>query len=153
MMDNGNLHLRALHPQSHQGVCADAVATLEGITREDVDGLGFESQQRAANAIRAGHFAKSLVPVLSRGWQPGARPGGDTAAADHTGRAGGYQARLHRGGGTPLRQRGHDLRNLILQKFPELDINFVHHAGNSSGVVDGSAALLLASPGYARRTA
>ena len=63
MMDNGNLHLRALHPQSHQGVCADAVATLEGITREDVDGLGFESQQRAANAIRAGHFAKSLVPV------------------------------------------------------------------------------------------
>ena len=62
-MDNGNLHLRALHPQSHQGVCADAVATLEGIAREDVDRLGFESQHRAANAIKAGHFAKSLVPV------------------------------------------------------------------------------------------
>ncbi len=49
MMDAGNLHLRAIHPQSHQGVCADAVATLEGITREDVDRLGFESQQRAAD--------------------------------------------------------------------------------------------------------
>ena len=48
MMDNGNLRLRARHPQSHQGVCADAVATLEGITRQDVDALGLESQKRAA---------------------------------------------------------------------------------------------------------
>jgi acetyl-CoA C-acetyltransferase len=44
MMDSGNLRLRARHPQSHQGVCADAVATLEGITRQDVDALGLESQ-------------------------------------------------------------------------------------------------------------
>ena len=48
MMDAGNLRLRALHPQSHQGVCADAVATLEGISRSDVDALGLESQKRAA---------------------------------------------------------------------------------------------------------
>ncbi len=63
MMDAGNLRLRARHPQSHQGVCADAVATLEGITREEVDRLGLESQQKAANAIKHGHFDKSLVPV------------------------------------------------------------------------------------------
>src|SRR5258708_37087252 len=63
MMDAGNLRLRARHPQSHQGVCADAVATLEGISREDVDALGLESQKRAANAIKGGHFDKSLVPV------------------------------------------------------------------------------------------
>src|SRR5665647_669628 len=63
MMDAGNLHLSAIHPQSHQGVCADAVATLEGITREDVDRLGYESQQRAASAIKHGYFDKSLVPV------------------------------------------------------------------------------------------
>src|SRR3954454_14196518 len=63
MMDAGNLRLRARHPQSHQGVCADAVATLEGITREDVDRLGFESQQKAANAIKAGHFDRRRVPV------------------------------------------------------------------------------------------
>jgi acetyl-CoA C-acetyltransferase len=62
-MDAGNLHLRAIHPQSHQGVCADAVATIEGITREDVDRLGYESQQRASSAIRGGHFDRSLVPV------------------------------------------------------------------------------------------
>ena len=50
----------------------------------------------------------------------------------------------------PLDDKGTTYRNLILQKYPGLDINFVHHAGNSSGVVDGSAALLLASPDYAR---
>ena len=63
MMDNGNLRLRARHPQSHQGVCADAVATLEGITRQDVDALGLESQRRAALAIKGGHFDRSLVAV------------------------------------------------------------------------------------------
>ena len=63
MMDAGNLRLRARHPQSHQGVCADAVATLEGITRQDVDALGLESQKRAASAIKGGHFDRSLVPV------------------------------------------------------------------------------------------
>src|SRR5246500_3671667 len=60
MMDAGNLRLRARHPQSHQGVCADAVATLEGISRDDVDQLGLESQKRAAAAIAGGHFDKSL---------------------------------------------------------------------------------------------
>jgi acetyl-CoA C-acetyltransferase len=62
-MDNGNLRLRARHPQSHQGVCADAVATLEGITRQDVDALGLESQKRAAAALKGGHLDRSLVPV------------------------------------------------------------------------------------------
>jgi acetyl-CoA C-acetyltransferase len=66
MMDSGNLRLRARHPQSHQGVCADAIATLEGITRQDVDALGLESQKRAAQAIGGGHFKKSLVPVHRR---------------------------------------------------------------------------------------
>src|SRR6202021_3312334 len=50
----------------------------------------------------------------------------------------------------PLDDKGTTYRNLILQKYPDLEIDFVHHAGNSSGVVDGSAALLLASPNYAR---
>jgi acetyl-CoA C-acetyltransferase len=150
MMDAGNLRLRARHPQSHQGVCADAVATLEGITREDVDRLGFESQQKAANAIRNGHFDKSLIPVhrengslaLDREEYP--RPQTTleglavlkpafTAVADY-----------------PLDDTGTTYRNLILQKYPDLNIDFIHHAGNSSGVVDGSAAILLASPNYAK---
>jgi acetyl-CoA C-acetyltransferase len=64
MMDAGNLRLRARHPQSHQGVCADAVATLEGISREALDDLALVSQQRAAAAIAGGHFARSVVPVV-----------------------------------------------------------------------------------------
>jgi len=150
MMDAGNLRLRARHPQSHQGVCADAIATMEGITRHDVDALGLESQKRAANAMKNGHFNKSLVAVyredgtlaLDREEYP--RPqttmeglaelkAAFTAVADY-----------------PLDDKGTTYRHLILQKHPGLDINFVHHAGNSSGVVDGAAAILLASPAYAK---
>jgi acetyl-CoA C-acetyltransferase len=150
MMDSGNLRLRAKHPQSHQGVCADAIATIEGITRWDVDALGLKSQKRAANAIKNGYFKKSLVPVhredgsLALDHEEYPRPQTTmegladlkpafAAVADY-----------------PLDDKGTTYRNLILQKHPRLDINFVHHAGNSSGVVDGAAAILLASPAYAK---
>jgi acetyl-CoA C-acetyltransferase len=63
VMDNGNLRLRLRHPQTHQGVCADAIATLEGIKRETLDELGLVSQQRAEVAIREDRFARSLIPV------------------------------------------------------------------------------------------
>src|SRR3546814_9806155 len=64
-MDRGNLHLRDLHPQTNQGVAADAIATLEGISRTALDELAVESQRRAAVAIEEGRFDKSLVPVLN----------------------------------------------------------------------------------------
>jgi acetyl-CoA C-acetyltransferase len=151
MMDSGNLHLRALHPQSHQGVCADAVATLEGIARADLDALALESQKRAAAAIAGRHFDKSLVTVYHDD---------GSVALDHE--------EFPRAGTTleglaslkpaftamadfPLDEQGTTFRKLILARYPDLDINFVHHAGNSSGVVDGAAALLLASPEYARK--
>ncbi len=150
MMDSGNLHLRALHPQSHQGVCADAVATLEGISREDTDKLSLTSQQRASNAIKNGHFKKSLVPVY--------REDG-SLALDHEeyprpqttleGLAA-LKPAFPQVADFPLDDKGTTYRKLILQKYPELEINHIHHAGNSSGVVDGSGALLLASPAYAK---
>lgn len=65
LMDAGNMHLRDQHPQWHQGICADVIATLEGISRDDVDGLAYESQQRAKIAIENGHFSKSVVPVMN----------------------------------------------------------------------------------------
>jgi acetyl-CoA C-acetyltransferase len=150
MMDSGNLRLRARHPQSHQGVCADAIATIEGITRREVDAFGFESQKRAANAIKNGHFTKSLIPVH--------REDG-TLALDHEeyprpqttmeGLAA-LKPAFSAVADYPLDDKGTTYRRLILQKHPALDIEFVHHAGNSSGVVDGAAAILLASPAYAR---
>ena len=51
-MDAGNTHLRSIHPQPHQGICGDAIATLEGIPRDALDDLAFESQQRAAQRDR-----------------------------------------------------------------------------------------------------
>lgn len=149
-MDRGNLRLRALHPQSHQGVCADAVATLEGISREDTDRLALASQQRAANAIKNGYFDKSLVRVhredgslaLDREEYP--RP--QTTLEGLASLKPAFPAVAD----FALDDKGTTYRKLILDKYPDLQINHVHHAGNSSGVVDGSAAILLASPSYAK---
>jgi acetyl-CoA C-acetyltransferase len=150
VMDNGNLRLRASHPQSNQGVCADAIATLEGITREAVDALAYESQQRAAKAIAGGHFDRSLVPVyredgsLALDREEFPRP--QTTLEGLASLKASFAALAD----VPVDDKGTTYRSLILQAYPDLDINFIHHAGNSSGVVDGSAAILLASPTYAK---
>ena len=151
VLDSGNLRLRERHPQPHQGICADAIATLEGIPRRDLDALALESQQRAARAIEEGRFARSLVPVhradgslaLARDEYP--RP--QTTAEALAGLKPAFAAMADH----PLDDKGTTYRGLMRQKFPALEIEFVHHAGNSSGVVDGSAAVLLASPGYAAK--
>ncbi len=62
-LDSGNDHLRAIHPQTNQGVAADAIATLEKIDRRAVDELAAESQRRAEVAIKEGRFDRSLVTV------------------------------------------------------------------------------------------
>ena len=149
-MGAGNAHLQEIHPQSHQGVCADAIATIEGIPRADLDALAAESQARAARAIAEGRFDRSLVPVLNLDGtvaldseqfpRPGttaeslaALPPSFPAIADyrHT-------------------EDSKTFRELINQQYPDVDIEHVHHAGNSSGVVDGSAAILWASADYAK---
>ena len=148
-MGANNLHLREIHPQSHQGVCADAIATLEGIGREPLDALAAESQARADVAIREGRFDKSLVPVVNRD---------GTVALDHEefprpGTTVESLATLAPSFPAVADYRHEDnptFRELINQKYPDLDIQHVHHAGNSSGVVDGAAALLLASEDYAK---
>jgi acetyl-CoA C-acetyltransferase len=150
-LDSGNEHLRDMHPQPHQGVCADAIATLEGISREAVDDLALVSQQRADNAIKNGHFDKALIPVLNMD---------GTVALDHeefprpqTTREGlaGLKASFAGIADYELDEKGTTFRKLVQQVYPDLEINHVHHAGNSSGVVDGAAAVLLASPDYAKK--
>src|SRR3546814_15713517 len=64
-MDRGNLHLRDLHPQTNQGVAADAIATLEGISRTALYQLAVDAQRRAALAIEEGRFHKQPVPALT----------------------------------------------------------------------------------------
>ncbi len=149
-MDNGNLRLRAKHPQSHQGICADAIATLEGISREALDALALTSQQRAAVAIAENRFAKSLVPVykedgtLALDHEEFPRP--QTTAEGLASLKPSFEALAD----VPLDANGTTFRKLITAVYPDLDLKFFHHAGNSSGVVDGSGALLLTSPAYAK---
>ncbi|MEP5762977.1 MAG: acetyl-CoA C-acetyltransferase [Halieaceae bacterium] len=149
-IDSDNLHLREMHPQPHQGVCGDAIATLEGIDREAVDALAVKSQQNAARAISEGRFDKSLIPVLNED---------GSVALDHEEfprpqttleSLAELNASFAAIADYPLDESGTTYRGLIQMKYPDLDINHVHHAGNSSGVVDGAAAVLLASPEYAR---
>src|SRR5690606_15711119 len=144
------LRLRAKHPQSQQGVCADAIAGMEGITRADVDALALDSQQKAARAIAGGHFAKSLVPVyredgsLALDQEEYPRPG--TTMEVLAGLKPAFTAMAD----FEVDDKGNTYGSLIRQKYPDVKFDHVHHAGNSSGVVDGAAAILLASPDYAK---
>jgi len=121
-----------------QGIGADLIATLEGFTRDDVDAYAAESQKRAAEAWSGGYFAKSVVPVRDRNGltildhDEHMRPGTTAESLASLkpsfagiGDMGGFDA-------------------VALQKYHWVEkINHVHHAGNSSGIVDGSSVVLV----------
>ncbi|ASY55118.1 acetyl-CoA C-acetyltransferase [Sinorhizobium sp. CCBAU 05631] len=123
-----------------QGVSADLIATKYGFSRDDVDAYAVESQKRAAHAWEKGYFANSVVTVKDQNGltildrDEHMRPGTDMQALaslnpsfQMPGEMGGFEA-------------------VAIQAHPEIErINYVHHAGNSSGIVDGAAALLLGS--------
>ncbi|HEX3920283.1 MAG TPA: acetyl-CoA C-acetyltransferase [Caulobacteraceae bacterium] len=151
LMDAGNLRLRARHPQTHQGICADAIATLERIPRSALDELALSSQQRAEKAIKGGHFDRSLVPVykedgsLALDHEEFPRP--QTTIEGLSGLKPSFAPMAE----VAISADGTTLAGLIRQVYPDLKIEHVHHAGNSSGVVDGAGAILLASPEYAAK--
>ncbi|MDT4892013.1 MAG: acetyl-CoA C-acetyltransferase [Pseudonocardiales bacterium] len=123
-----------------QGVGADLIATIEGFSREDVDVFAAESQERAGKAIANGAFSRSVVPVLDINGQvvldhdefprPGTTPeslGALTPSFAAIGEQGGFDA-------------------VALQKYHWVEkINHVHTPGNSSGIVDGAALVLIGS--------
>ncbi|WP_406059961.1 acetyl-CoA C-acetyltransferase [Micromonospora sp. NBC_00860] len=123
-----------------QGVSADLIATLEGFTRDDVDGYALRSQERAAKAWAGGHFARSVVPVRDGN-------GLDILAVDEHPRPQTTRealAKLTPSFATMGEAAGFDA--VALQKFHWLEaIEHVHHAGNSSGIVDGAALVLIGS--------
>ena len=151
MMDAGNLRLRDNVPQSHQGVCADAIATLEGIPRQALDELAFLSQQRAAAAIEGGYFKRSLVPVLhddgsvALAHEEFPRP--QTTLEGLASLKPAFPAMAE----AALDEQGNSYAGYIRKVYPDLKIEHVHHAGNSSGVVDGAGGLLLASGAYIKK--
>ncbi|MET8306249.1 acetyl-CoA C-acetyltransferase [Micromonospora sp. NPDC005173] len=123
-----------------QGVSADLIATLEGFTRDDVDGYALRSQERAAKAWAGGHFARSVVPVRDGN-------GLDILTVDEHLRPETTREALGRltpSFATMGEAAGFDA--VALQKFHWLEaIEHVHHAGNSSGIVDGAALVLIGS--------
>ena len=150
-LGTGNARLQAKYPQSHQGVSADAIASMEGITREALDAFGVESQKRAARAIANGWFDKSLIAVhdedgklvLARDEHPRADTTLEGLAA--------LKPSFGQIADMPIDEAGTTFRKIINKVYPDLKIEAFHHAGTSSGNVDGAAALLLASDGYVRK--
>lgn len=122
-----------------QGIGADTIATKYGFSRDDVDAFAVESQKRAATAWKEGRFAKSIIPVKDQ--MGGIRLDHDEHMrpdADMQSLAGLQPSFAGMGA------MGFD--EVIKQRYPELEkINHVHHAGNSSGIVDGASAVLFGS--------
>jgi len=123
-----------------QGIGADLIATLHGFSRNDVDAYAVTSQQRAAHAWEQGYFSNSVVPIRDHV--------GDIVL-DHDETVRGNASLESLAGLNPAfaamgSQAGFD--DVALQKYPEVEaINHVHTAGNSSGIVDGAAVVLVGS--------
>jgi len=136
----------AQDPETHsatlfvpQGIGADLIATIEGFSRTDVDDFALESQRRATKAQAAGYFAGSVVPVRDAIGQ--IILDHDEFIKPHTTREGLAQLRP---AFEQLGAMGFD--SVALQRYPHIErIHHVHHAGNSSGIVDGAAAVLIGS--------
>lgn len=149
-LDGFNEDLRNAHPQTNVGLAADIIATEEGFSRKELDAFSATSQQRAGAAVAAGAFDKSLVPVF--------RPDGtlalDTEEYPRPQTTAESLANLEPVFGKfldlPFFDSGLTFREMVAKHWPGLEIEHVHHAGSSSGVVDGAGALVLASPEYAR---
>ena len=123
-----------------QGISADLLATLGGITRTDADAFALESQKRAARAIQEGRFQRSLIPVRDT-------HGNVLLEADEHPRPGTTLAEL-----AALKPSFADMGQkfgfdaVAISRYPAVErIDHVHHAGNSSGVVDGASAVLIGS--------
>jgi acetyl-CoA C-acetyltransferase len=150
-LDAGNENLRRQYPMVPQGISADLIATIEGFSREDVDSFAVTSQDRTAKAVAEGRFERSVVPVynldgsLALDHDEFPRPG---STVESLGKLAASFADM----GTkvwPGNTESFD--DMCRRVYPQVKaINHVHGPGNSSGVVDGAAAIVLASPAYAK---
>lgn len=148
--DGNNEILREKVFQVPQGISADLIATIEGFSREDVDRFALQSQQRAQAAQESGYFSKSLVPVKDP------KTGDVVLEKDEHPRAGTtleglgeLDAVFARFGGSAATEGGETWDQVALRRYPEVaSNNHVHTAGNASGIVDGAAAVLVASDDY-----
>jgi acetyl-CoA C-acetyltransferase len=146
-----NAHLKARYDMVPQGISADLIATVEGFSRRDCDELGVDSQNRAAAAIKDGRFDRALIPIhhddgsLALDHEEFPRPGTTLESLAE------LQPSFEAMGAYKAEGAERTIDETALLAYPDLDgIRHVHHAGNSSGVVDGASAVLVASPEYAK---
>ncbi len=148
---SGNVALREKFPLVPQGISADLIATLEGFSRTDVDEFAVESQRRAAVAIEQGAFDRSVVPIVN--------PDGSVALDhDEHPRPGstldgmyGLRPSFEAMGQHVFEGYDESFDDMCRRAYAQVErVDHVHHAGNSSGVVDGASAVLLAHPDYAK---
>ena len=146
-----NNHLRDQFNMVPQGISADLIASVEGFTREECDRLGVDSQARAEAAIKDGRFDDALVPIhhddgtLALDREEFPRPG--TTLEDLSA----LNASFEKMGAHKLEGASLTIDETALLGYPDVkEIRHVHHGGNSSGVVDGASAVLVASPDYAK---
>jgi acetyl-CoA C-acetyltransferase len=151
-VDGNNAHLRQRFFQVPQGISADLIATEEGFSRADLDALALRSQANAALALRDGRFSKSLVPVTDPFTGKVALDHEEYPRADTTAEGLAALAPAFVGmGQMVVGPHGETLDQLALAQHPGPEsIRHVHTAGNSSGIADGAAAVLLASESYVR---
>jgi acetyl-CoA C-acetyltransferase len=151
-IDGNNTHLRKTVMQVPQGISADLIATLEKLTRDDLDAWALRSQQRAATAIKEGRFSKSLIAIqnddgklaLDKDEYPRADTSRDGLAK--------LEPAFVAMGAMPVGPNGETLDQIALAKYPQAGaITHVHTAGNSSGIVDGAAAVAIASEEAVKR--
>lgn len=124
-----------------QGVSADLIATLHGFSRDDVDAYAVESQRRAAKAWEEGRFDKSVAPVKDIN--------GVTVLDrdEHMRPETTMQSLAALEPSFKVQGENYGFDSVVKQRYPEVErIDHVHHAGNSSGIVDGAAAVLIGSP-------
>ncbi len=150
--DGGNPKLRERVFQVPQGISADLIATLEGFGREELDAWALRSQRRAALAIEEARFTSSLVPVHDP------LTGGLLLASDEFPRPdstaqglAALPASFVALGGATAGANGETFDQIALAAYPQAGvIRHIHTAGNSSGIVDGAAAVAVASGDYVK---
>jgi acetyl-CoA C-acetyltransferase len=151
-LDANNEKLRHRLFMVPQGISADLIATREGFSRADVDNFALHSQQKAARAIEEKRFAKSLFMVKTDAGAPALdrdeHPRADTTIESLAG----LNAAFEKLGAMKVGYAGETLDELALERYPDTKaIHHVHTAGNSSGIVDGAAVVLMGSAEWGKK--
>jgi len=151
-IDGHNRHLREMYPLVPQGISADLIAAVEGFSREDVDRFAYGSQMKCKAAMAEGHFAKSVVPVRNADGEvvldkdefprPETTLEGLAKLEPSFAQMGGY---VQKGDELSFDQKA----KAVYPKVSE--IRHIHTPGNSSGIVDGASAVLVASEAWVKR--